>query len=148
MRSVVSVERISELRKIYTPGVATTCLEIQRCPEKAYSYTSLGHTVGIVTNGTAILGLGNIGVHAGLPVMEGKAVLLDRLVGHTQSHCVGGSNSEGDPRESCLPSRARSGSCPWRRRSVAPPSPESGRSTASFTQYWFKIVTLPKVSSP
>ena len=52
MRSVVSVERISELRKIYTPGVATTCLEIQRCPEKVYSYTSLGHTVGIVTNGT------------------------------------------------------------------------------------------------
>ena len=81
MRSTVTVERIGDLRKIYTPGVATTCLEIQASPDTVYDYTSLGHTVGIVTNGTAILGLGNIGVHAGLPVMEGKAVLLDKLVG-------------------------------------------------------------------
>lgn len=81
MHSIVPVERISDLRKIYTPGVATTCLEIQAHPERVWDYTSIGHTVGIVTNGTAILGLGNIGVHAGLPVMEGKAVLLDKLVG-------------------------------------------------------------------
>ncbi|MEE9282216.1 MAG: malic enzyme-like NAD(P)-binding protein [Myxococcota bacterium] len=81
MRSIVSVDSLSDLRKIYTPGVATTCLEIQAHPERVRDYTSLGHTVGIVTNGTAILGLGNIGVHAGLPVMEGKAVLLDKLVG-------------------------------------------------------------------
>ena len=81
MRSKVSVERLGDLRKIYTPGVATVCREIQAHPEKVYEYTALGETVAIITNGTAILGLGNIGVHAGLPVMEGKAVLLDRLVG-------------------------------------------------------------------
>jgi malate dehydrogenase (oxaloacetate-decarboxylating) len=57
------------------------CHEIQSHPERVYDYTGLGNTVAIVTNGTAILGLGNIGVHAGLPVMEGKAALLDRLVG-------------------------------------------------------------------
>jgi malate dehydrogenase (oxaloacetate-decarboxylating) len=81
MRSTVPVERIGDLQMIYTPGVATVCLEIQAHPEKVWDYTALGRTVGIVTNGTAILGLGNIGVHAGLPVMEGKSVLLDRLAG-------------------------------------------------------------------
>jgi malate dehydrogenase (oxaloacetate-decarboxylating) len=81
MRSTVPVERLSDVRKVYTPGVAAVCQEIQREPELVYRYTSLGHTVAIVTNGTAVLGLGNIGVHAGLPVMEGKAVLFDRLVG-------------------------------------------------------------------
>ena len=81
MRSTVAVERIGDVRKIYTPGVATVCTEIQRNPERAYDYTALGSTVAIVTNGTAVLGLGSIGVHASLPVMEGKAVLLDRLSG-------------------------------------------------------------------
>ena len=81
MRSTVAVDRLGDVRKIYTPGVATVCNEIERHPESVYEYTSLGNTVAIVTNGSAVLGLGNIGVHAGLPVMEGKAVLLDRLVG-------------------------------------------------------------------
>jgi len=81
MRSTVAIERLGDVRKLYTPGVATVCQEIQTHPERVYDYTSLGQTVAIITNGTAILGLGNIGVHAGLPVMEGKAALLDRLVG-------------------------------------------------------------------
>jgi len=81
MRSTVRLDRLSDVRQIYTPGVAEVCLAIHEDPAKAYDYTSLPHTVAIITNGTAILGLGNIGVHAGLPVMEGKAVLLDRLVG-------------------------------------------------------------------
>jgi malate dehydrogenase (oxaloacetate-decarboxylating) len=55
--------------------------EIFAHPEKVWEYTALGRTVAIVTNGTAVLGLGNIGVHTGLPVMEGKAVLLDRFAG-------------------------------------------------------------------
>jgi malate dehydrogenase (oxaloacetate-decarboxylating) len=81
MRSTVAIDRIGDVRRIYTPGVATVCHEIHRHPERVNDYTALASTVAIVTNGTAILGLGNIGVHAGLPVMEGKAVLLDRLVG-------------------------------------------------------------------
>jgi malate dehydrogenase (oxaloacetate-decarboxylating) len=81
MHSTVPVQRIGDVRMIYTPGVATVCEEIQRHPEKVYDYTALGSTVAIVTNGSAVLGLGNVGVHAGLPVMEGKAVLFDRLVG-------------------------------------------------------------------
>ena len=81
MRSTVAIERIGDVRKLYTPGVATVCQEIQTHPERVYDYTALGQTVAIITNGTAVLGLGNIGVHAGLPVMEGKAALLDRLSG-------------------------------------------------------------------
>ncbi len=81
VRSTVPLEKLGDLRKAYTPGVASVCHEISAHPEKVWDYTAIGSTVAIVTNGTAILGLGNIGVHAGLPVMEGKAVLLDRLVG-------------------------------------------------------------------
>src|SRR5215469_2354201 len=69
------------LRDVYTPGVARVCLAIQKDPQAAWDYTAIGSTVAIVTNGTAILGLGNIGPLAGLPVMEGKAALFADLVG-------------------------------------------------------------------
>jgi len=69
------------LRDIYTPGVARVCLAIKEDPSLAWEYTSLGRTVAVVTNGTAILGLGDIGPLAGLPVMEGKAALFASLVG-------------------------------------------------------------------
>jgi len=71
------------LRDIYTPGVARVCLAIQQDPEKAHDFTAIDNTVAIITNGTAILGLGNIGPLAGLPVMEGKAALFADLVGIT-----------------------------------------------------------------
>lgn len=71
------------LRDIYTPGVARVCLAIAADPAKARDYTNLDNTVAVVTNGTAILGLGNIGALAGLPVMEGKAALFAELVGIT-----------------------------------------------------------------
>ena len=70
-----------ELRDIYTPGVARVCLAIQSKPELAKKYTAINNTVAIVTNGTAILGLGDIGAVAGMPVMEGKAALFSHLVG-------------------------------------------------------------------
>jgi malate dehydrogenase (oxaloacetate-decarboxylating) len=69
------------LRDVYTPGVARVCLAIQKNPAAAWDFTALGSTVAIVTNGTAVLGLGNIGALAGLPVMEGKAALFADLVG-------------------------------------------------------------------
>ncbi len=69
------------LRDVYTPGVARVCLAIQKDPQAALDFTALGRTVAIVTNGTAVLGLGNIGALAGLPVMEGKAALFAELVG-------------------------------------------------------------------
>jgi malate dehydrogenase (oxaloacetate-decarboxylating) len=69
------------LRDVYTPGVARVCLAIERDPEKAWEFTALGSTVAVITNGTAVLGLGNIGALAGLPVMEGKAALFADLVG-------------------------------------------------------------------
>jgi malate dehydrogenase (oxaloacetate-decarboxylating) len=69
------------LRDVYTPGVARVCLAIEKDPQAAYEYTALGNTVAVVTNGTAVLGLGNIGALAGLPVMEGKAALFADLVG-------------------------------------------------------------------
>jgi malate dehydrogenase (oxaloacetate-decarboxylating) len=69
------------LRDVYTPGVARVCLAIRDNPEAAHEFTALDHTVAIITNGTAVLGLGNIGPLAGLPVMEGKAALFADLVG-------------------------------------------------------------------
>lgn len=68
-----------DLALAYTPGVAGPCLEIAKDKEKAYEYTIKGRTVAVVTNGTAVLGLGNIGPSAGLPVVEGKALLLKRF---------------------------------------------------------------------
>lgn len=65
-----------DLSLAYTPGVAEPCLEIRRRPEDAYTYTARGNLVAVVTNGTAVLGLGNIGALAAKPVMEGKAILF------------------------------------------------------------------------
>ena len=71
------------LRDIYTPGVARVCLAIRDDPAKAALYTNRPNTVAVVTNGTAILGLGDIGPVAGLPVMEGKSALFAALAGIT-----------------------------------------------------------------
>jgi malate dehydrogenase (oxaloacetate-decarboxylating) len=79
--SAIPITTQQVLRDIYTPGVARVCLAIQRDPALAWEYTSIGNSVAIVTNGTAVLGLGNIGALAGLPVMEGKAALFSTLAG-------------------------------------------------------------------
>lgn len=68
-----------DLALAYTPGVATPCLEIEKSPEKVWDYTSKGNLVAVVSDGTAVLGLGNIGAEAGIPVMEGKSVLFKRF---------------------------------------------------------------------
>src|SRR6202166_4070667 len=68
-----------DLSLAYTPGVAVPCLEIQKNPQDAYKYTGRGNLVAVLSNGTAVLGLGDIGALAGKPVMEGKAVLFKRF---------------------------------------------------------------------
>ncbi len=68
-----------DLSMAYTPGVAIPCMEINRNPHDAFKYTGRGNLVAVVTNGTAVLGLGDIGALAGKPVMEGKAVLFKRF---------------------------------------------------------------------
>src|SRR5512138_755359 len=68
-----------DLSLAYTPGVAEPCRAIQADPEAAYQYTAKGNLVAVITNGTAVLGLGNIGALAGKPVMEGKALLFKRF---------------------------------------------------------------------
>jgi len=70
-----------DLSLAYSPGVAIPCLEIQRDPELAYKYTNKGNTVAVISNGTAVLGLGNLGALASKPVMEGKAVLFNKFAG-------------------------------------------------------------------
>jgi malate dehydrogenase (oxaloacetate-decarboxylating) len=75
------INTLQVLRDTYTPGVARVCLAIQKDPEAAWEFTSVASTVAVITNGTAVLGLGNIGPLAGLPVMEGKAALFADLVG-------------------------------------------------------------------
>ena len=68
-----------DLSLAYTPGVAEPCLAIQKNPEDAFRYTAKGNLVAVISNGTAVLGLGNIGALAGKPVMEGKALLFKRF---------------------------------------------------------------------
>ncbi|HOK56829.1 MAG TPA: NADP-dependent malic enzyme [bacterium] len=72
----VPLKTKKDLSLAYTPGVAIPCLEIAKEKNKIYEYTWKGNTVAIVTDGSAVLGLGNIGPHAALPVMEGKAILF------------------------------------------------------------------------
>jgi len=71
----------ADLSLAYTPGVAKPCLAIQRDPDRVYEFTGKGNTVAVVTDGTAVLGLGDIGPAAGLPVMEGKSILFRMLSG-------------------------------------------------------------------
>ena len=68
-----------DLSLAYSPGVAVPCLEIEKDPSKAYDYTAKGNIVAVISNGTAVLGLGNIGAQAAKPVMEGKAVLFKKF---------------------------------------------------------------------
>jgi len=70
-----------DLALAYSPGVAYPCLEIEKDPEDAYRYTNRGNLVGVISNGTAVLGLGDIGALAGKPVMEGKALLFKIFAG-------------------------------------------------------------------
>ncbi len=81
IRSRYELDSIATLRRVYTPGVAEVCKKIADDPDLAYMYTAIGHLVAIVTDGSAILGLGDIGPVAGMPVMEGKAMLMETLVG-------------------------------------------------------------------
>lgn len=81
----------NDLSMAYTPGVASPCLAIKDNPEDVWQYTSKGNLVAVVSDGTAVLGLGNIGPAAGLPVMEGKAVLFKRFADiDAVPLCVGG----------------------------------------------------------
>ncbi|HND00241.1 MAG TPA: NADP-dependent malic enzyme, partial [Myxococcota bacterium] len=68
-----------DLSLAYTPGVAEPCLAIHQRPDEVYTYTAKGNMVAVVTNGTAVLGLGNIGPLAGKPVMEGKSNLFKKF---------------------------------------------------------------------
>ncbi len=79
--SKVSVNNRDDLSTAYTPGVAEPCKKITENTEDVYKYTMKGNTVAVVSDGSAVLGLGNIGAEAGLPVMEGKAVLFKEFAG-------------------------------------------------------------------
>ena len=81
MINTVPITSLDTLRKVYTPGVAQVCKLIEGQPSWKDTYTSIPLSVAIVTDGTAVLGLGDIGPVAGMPVMEGKAALLQQLVG-------------------------------------------------------------------
>ena len=81
IRSRFKIDSLATLRRVYTPGVAEVCLQIAEDPALARHYTVTSHLIAIVTDGTAVLGLGDIGPLAGMPVMEGKAMLMETLVG-------------------------------------------------------------------
>ncbi|WP_411168378.1 NADP-dependent malic enzyme [Clostridium sp. MB05] len=81
IKSKIKVETRDDLSLAYTPGVAEPCRKIHENEENVYKYTSKGNLVAVVTDGTAVLGLGDIGPKAGLPVMEGKAILFKEFAG-------------------------------------------------------------------
>ena len=81
IKSKMPLKNREDLSLAYTPGVAAPCLEIAKKPSDVYKYTIKGNSVAVVTNGTAVLGLGNIGAKAALPVMEGKALLFKKFAG-------------------------------------------------------------------
>ncbi|QIK57857.1 NADP-dependent malic enzyme [Erysipelothrix sp. HDW6A] len=75
------INSLEDLSLVYSPGVAAPCLEISKEKSKVYDYTWKGNTIAVVSDGSAVLGLGNIGAEASLPVMEGKAALFKRFAG-------------------------------------------------------------------
>ena len=75
----MKIENRDDLSIAYTPGVAAPCLEIEKDKKNSYVYTGRAHTVAVISDGSAVLGLGNIGPEAGMPVMEGKCVLFKAL---------------------------------------------------------------------
>ena len=79
LKSKVEIKDKEDLTLAYTPGVAAPCLAIKDNKEDVYKYTSKGNTIAVISDGSAVLGLGNIGPHAGIPVMEGKAILFKRF---------------------------------------------------------------------
>ena len=79
--SRVPVRTKKDLSLAYTPGVAQACLEIQKDPSLSYELTRRWNTVAVITDGTAVLGLGDIGPEAGMPVMEGKCILFKEFAG-------------------------------------------------------------------
>ncbi|WP_179031698.1 NAD-dependent malic enzyme [Paenibacillus kribbensis] len=81
IRPNLPIKNRDDLSRVYTPGVARVCTAIHENPKKAYSLTIKRNTVAVVTDGTAVLGLGDIGPHAAAPVMEGKAMLFKQLAG-------------------------------------------------------------------
>lgn len=81
VKSKVKIENQYDLSLAYTPGVAFACKEIEADKSTAYEYTSKGNMVAVITDGSAVLGLGNIGPLAAIPVMEGKSILLKELAG-------------------------------------------------------------------
>lgn len=93
--SKIKVKNMNDLSLLYSPGVAEPCKEIREEKEDLYEYTMKGNTVAVVTDGTAVLGLGNIGADASLPVMEGKAILFKHFAGvDAFPLCIGSNNTE------------------------------------------------------
>ena len=81
IRSKIPLVTKHDLSSAYTPGVAEVCRQIAKDKNLAYAYTMKANTVAIVTDGSAVLGLGNIGAHAAIPVMEGKAIFFKEFAG-------------------------------------------------------------------
>ena len=88
VKATVPVETKDDLSLAYTPGVAAPCLEIQAHPERSYDLTRRHNLCAVITDGSAVLGLGDIGPEAGMPVMEGKCVLFKSFGDVEPSPCA------------------------------------------------------------
>ena len=142
VQSLVPVRDRDALSTAYTPGVAEPCRHIAKNPEDVYKYTLKGRTVAVVTNGTAVLGLGNIGPEAGLPVMEGKCALFKEFGGvDAFPICLNASTKESRP------SRRPSAASTWR-TSAAPNALPSRKSwSATWTSRFSTTTSTAQPSS-
>ena len=136
-----------DLSLAYSPGVAEPCLEIEKDNDLAYTYTAKGNLVGVVTNGTAVLGLGNIGAIAGKPVMEGKANLFKQFADLDVFDLEVGSENPDDVIKFCQLLEPTVGSRSWQNfmTSSACSDPTS-RSKTSRSANCLKRLPLPSMT--
>ncbi len=128
VRAIASMQTVQDLRDIYTPGVARVCMAIAERPALARRLTMIGRTIAICTNGTRVLGLGDIGPVASMPVMEGKAMFYASMV--NLSAIPDPDRHQGPWTSSSRPSSgSRPGSAPFTSRTSAPPT--ASRSSAA-----------------
>ena len=142
--SKVEVATRDDLSTAYTPGVAEPCRKIKENPEDVYKYTFKGNMVAVVSNGTAVLDLGDIGPEAGLPVMEGKAVLFKEFGGVDAFPICINAHSAEEVIAACKALRLPSAASIWR----ISRAPSALRSSRRWKKSWTSLCSTMTSTAP
>jgi hypothetical protein len=138
------VRDVEDLSMAYTPGVARVCMDIAKNPADAHEYTIKRNTVAIVSDGSAVLGLGDIGPEAAMPVMEGKALLLSTSPASTRSRSASGPTRPTRSSRRCSDSSRRSVGSTWR----TSPRPAPSRSRSDSMPRWTSRCSTTTSTAP